>query len=92
MSGTVPRMTDTEQIAYLQKAVRELKAKLSETSQIANLYTWLHDKEVLLATPEGFKHLKGDDLTIYIRNEMAKDWGIDLANFSKIRSNNGGNP
>ena len=92
MSGTVPRMTDMEQISHLQKLVRELKAKLSETSQIANLYSWLHDKEVLLATPEGFKHLKGDDLTIYIRNEMAKDWGIDLSNFSKIRNNNGGNP
>ena len=69
-------MTNAQQIEQLQKQVRQLKDFVRKKTHLADLYMWLLDKEILLATPEGFKHLQGEGLTDYIKAEMAKDWGL----------------
>lgn len=92
MEQTERMMTNEEEIAHLEKMVKQLRDKLRETSHRANYYDWLHGKEILIATPEGFKHFNHGELTEYIKAEMAKDWGMDadkLTKFVEGRKRNG---
>lgn len=85
-------MTEKEELDYLRKEMRKLRDKLRQTSHRANYYDWLHGKEILIATPEGFKHFNHGELTEYIKAEMAKDWGLseaDIYNLSKGVKRNG---